>query len=134
MAVRCVGRTKRYNHSITVNYTAPLKNIPLLDWMNVRATYQGTYGWEAASLTPLAQARGNLIQNTQSRKVEGDLDFNKLYNKSKYLKKINSKPRPRRGNRGNQSRNSRSNSNKKGDDKNRGFSGMYSIVRRISIS
>lgn len=111
------GRTKRYNHSLTVNYTLPFKNIPFLDWVNVRATYQATYGWEASSQTPLAIARGNIIQNSQDRQLNGDLDFTKLYNQSKYLKKINSKPRPKRGNRGNQNRNRPNNTNKKDDDK-----------------
>jgi len=36
---------------------------------------------------------GNIIQNGQTRSLTGDLDLTKLYNKSDYLKKINSKKR-----------------------------------------
>ncbi|RMG76670.1 MAG: cell surface protein SprA [Bacteroidetes bacterium] len=116
--IKDFGRTKRYNHNLTVNYTLPFDKIPFLEFINVRATYQATYGWEAASQTPLALARGNIIQNSQNRQINGDLDFSKLYNKSKYLKKINSKPRPSRLNRGRgRNQNNRNNQNQNGDDK-----------------
>ncbi len=97
--IRQLGRNKSYNHNINISYTAPFKLIPLLDWINVRASYNATYAWNAASLTALSL--GNVIQNTQQRTINADLSFDKLYNKSAYLKRINTRQRPsnRRGSR-----------------------------------
>ncbi len=85
------GRNKHYNHGLNVNYTLPTKQIPLIDWTQIKAQYQGNYDWSRASLN--TDSLGNIIQNGQTRQLTADLDFTKLYNKSKYLKKVNSKPK-----------------------------------------
>ncbi len=102
--IRDFGRTKNYNHSFNLNYTLPFKKIPFLDWVNVKAQYRGDYSWNVAALN--TEYLGNIIQNGQRRQLNGDLNFETLYNKSKLLKKVNSKRRNPRNQRGN-SRNSR---------------------------
>lgn len=89
------GRNKNYRHNFSLSYTLPFKKIPILDWINVRAQYNASYSWTAASLN--LDSLGNTIQNTQKRQVNGDFQFQKLYDKWKYLKKINSpkKPKPK---------------------------------------
>ena len=95
--VRNLGRDKRYAHDINVNYTLPFKLIPLLNWINVKAQYRGSYGWDAGALNNFNVADsvhlGNIIQNSQSRQLNADFNFEKLYDKSKFLKKINKKSR-----------------------------------------
>ncbi len=99
------GRTKNYNQSISASYTLPTKLIPLLDWTNIRAQYSANYSWSAAARNfeyknveiKAEQYQANIIQNGQNRQINTDLDFTKLYNKSKYLKKINTKPKPSNG-------------------------------------
>ena len=93
--LRNFGRTKRYDQNINVNYTVPTKNIPFLEWINLRGTYGATYGWEAFSYNPAPggdpdnfKAIGNNINNRQNRQVNADLNFDNLYNTNKYLKKI----------------------------------------------
>jgi len=93
--IRDFGRPKNYNHNISLNYTVPFKLVPILDWMNVRATYAATYAWNAAAKN--TKTLGNVIQNTQSRTINGDLDFEKLYNKSGFLKQVNTRARPSSG-------------------------------------
>lgn len=93
--IRKFGRTKNYTHSLTASYTLPLKKIPILDWMTVKATYNANYGWSAAALN--LDSLGNIIQNGNAQQLNADLNFEQLYNKSKYLKKINSGPKKRRG-------------------------------------
>ena len=68
-----------------------------MDWVGIKASYRANYAWDAASLSPSALSLGNIIRNGQNRQINGDLDFEKLYNYSKYLKSINSKRRPGRG-------------------------------------
>jgi cell surface protein SprA len=80
------GRTKRYDQNINVNYTVPTRNIPYLDWVQIRATYGANYGWEAAALN--FEKVGNNINNKQNRQLNADLNFTSLYNQIKYLRKI----------------------------------------------
>lgn len=84
--IRDFGRTKTYSHNININYNVPLKNIPLLDFTTLKAQYNADFYWEAASLN--VDSLGNVIQNGQNRQLNFNMDFEKLYKKSKYLKKI----------------------------------------------
>ncbi|MEZ4980607.1 MAG: cell surface protein SprA [Saprospiraceae bacterium] len=85
------GRTKNFSHNFSLAYTLPFKYFPFLDFVNIRAQYNATYNWAGASLNALEL--GNVIQNTQKRDVNADINFEKLYNNSKYLKSINTPPR-----------------------------------------
>nr|WP_236065505.1 cell surface protein SprA [Niastella soli] len=78
------GRTISYNHKATVSYTLPTSKIPILDWTTVRAGYSATYDWLAASL--LARELGNTLSNTQSKNLTAELDFTRLYAKSRLLR------------------------------------------------
>ncbi len=80
------GRTKSYRHNASLNYDIPFKYFPLMDWVRAKATVSADYNWNAAALN--ATQIGNVMQNGQVRKINGDLNFIKLYAKSKYLKKI----------------------------------------------
>ncbi len=91
-----LGRPKNYVHNLNVSYNVPTKNFPFLDWVNVKAQYDASYSWAAASLN--MDSLGNVISNNQTRQVSGDLNFETLYNKSNFLRKIN------RGNSGSRSR------------------------------
>jgi cell surface protein SprA len=84
--LQTLGRTKRYDQNINVNYTVPTRNIPYLDWVQIRATYGASYGWEAAALS--FEKVGNNISNKQNRQLNADLNFTQFYNQIKYLRKI----------------------------------------------
>ncbi len=119
--IRGLGRPKNYAHNASLNYTLPFKVIPLMDWITVKASYTAGYTWTAQSLklqylpdVPVAFANdpnmrslGNVIQNNSTRQVNGDFNFESLYNKSKYLAKINKRSTGGGGN----SRNNRNNRN-----------------------
>ena len=81
------GRTKDYNHVLRATFNVPLKSIPIVDWVRMDLGYDATYGWKAASIN--TDSLGNIIQNGQKTQFSTELDFTKLYNKSKYLAKIN---------------------------------------------
>ncbi|HHB79554.1 MAG TPA: cell surface protein SprA, partial [Saprospiraceae bacterium] len=84
--IKSLGRIKQYRHNMTLNYDLPFKHLPLMDWVRAKATFSADYTWNAAALN--VQELGNVAQNSQVRKINGDLNFTKLYGKSKYLKKI----------------------------------------------
>ncbi len=97
--IKNFGRTKNYNHNFSINYTLPFKKFIFLNWMKATATYSAEYAWNASSESSFGKDLGNVIQNRQARQISGDLDFVKLYNKSKFLKKINKPSRRGKGKR-----------------------------------
>lgn len=97
--IRDFGRMKNFNQGISVNYTLPFKYLPGLDWITMRAQYDGDYIWTAGSLllnNPQDQVDeivGNIIQNNQRRAINSTFAFDKLYDKLPYFKTVNKKPR-----------------------------------------
>lgn len=94
-SLRGWGEPTRYDHTMGLTYTLPLDKFPLTDWMTVNTGYTAGYQWDRAPLTQ--DSLGATIQNSQNISVNGQLNFVNLYNKSKYLKKINDKGRGRPG-------------------------------------
>ena len=94
--IRKFGRIKNYRHNFNLSYNLPLRYLPLMDWVQVRANYTADYSWTAAPLN--AEYLGNIIQNNQSRRFTADLNFERFYSKLPYLKKFNKKTSRRPGN------------------------------------
>lgn len=92
-SLRNWGEPTRYDHTVAVTYTLPLDKFPMTDWMTVNTGYTAGYQWDRAPLTQ--DSLGATIQNSQNISVNGQLNFVNLYNKSKYLKKINDKGKGR---------------------------------------
>jgi len=99
-----LGRPKGYTHTASLNWTLPFKQIPMLDFVNMKASYTAGYTWTAQSLklqnlitdktNPYlnvlnSRSLGNTIQNNNTRQLNGDFNMETLYNKSKYLSRIN---------------------------------------------
>ncbi len=84
------GRNTRYSQQATLTYNVPMQKIPLLDWTTLRASYSTQYNWLAASL--LARNLGNTLSNTQTRTINGELNFDQLYSKSRFLRAVNNGP------------------------------------------
>lgn len=104
--LRKLGRPKNYTHNASLNYTLPFKVIPMMDWITMRASYTAGYTWTAQSLklanldAGIYQDQenerdlGNVIQNNSVRQINGEFNFEGLYNKSKYLSRINKPAKP----------------------------------------
>ncbi len=86
-----LGRAKGFDQQITLSYTAPIRYLPMMDWVTIRADYVADYSWQAGSLIvidALGNGPGNIIQNSQRRSLNATFDFKGLYNKWSYLKGI----------------------------------------------
>ncbi|RPE09852.1 cell surface protein SprA [Chitinophaga lutea] len=81
------GRTTNYFHNATVTYTVPMGKFPLLSWTNLALSYGMEYRWIGASR--LAMYLGNAIENSNQKTITAELKFSELYNKSKWLRKMN---------------------------------------------
>lgn len=94
--LRKFGTKSSYNQTSKLSYNVPINKIPLLNWITITATYQGTYRWNASALA-MQDRFGNTIQSEGSKQLNGNFDLVKFYNKSKYLKNINSPKRSGKG-------------------------------------
>jgi len=77
------GRNVVYRQNANASYNLPLSKIPVLDWTNFRVNYTTTYNWVGASR--VAINLGNTVENSVQRVITGQLDFSRLYTKSKWL-------------------------------------------------
>jgi cell surface protein SprA len=80
------GRNTVFSQAINFSYNVPLSKFPLTDWTTLRIGYTANYQWIGASR--LAVNLGNFLENGQQEEANLQLDFTKLYNKSKWLKAI----------------------------------------------
>ncbi len=91
-----MGTMQNFNQSIKLSYKFPLNKLPLTDWMNLSSSYQVQYNWNASPVA-VQNRFGNTIENARNIQANGGVDFNKLYNKVPFLKKLNSSGRRRPG-------------------------------------
>ena len=82
------GRNVTFNQKATFTYVLPTAKIPFLDWTTIRMGYTATFNWIAASL--VARNLGNTMQNGQDKNITGELDFTRLYGKSRWLRAVES--------------------------------------------
>lgn len=80
------GRNTLFTQRANATYTLPLSKFPLLDFIDVNLKYQTEYNWIGASR--LAIGLGNVIENKKQFGANAPVDFTKLYNKSKFLRKL----------------------------------------------
>ena len=86
------GRNTIYNQAINLTYVLPTAKLPLLDWTTMNLRYQAGYRWIGASR--LAVELGNFLENGQQKEATIQLDFNRLYQKSKYLRQLDQPSKP----------------------------------------
>lgn len=82
------GRTTTYDHTLNLTYTLPTGKIPALDWTNVRLGYIAKYNWLTSSQEAFAKSLGNFVGNGQDKNVTAELDFTRLYAKSRWLRAV----------------------------------------------
>jgi len=104
-----LGRMKNFDQSVTLNYTVPLDKFPLTDFLAGDVRYSASYNWKAGPVNipdAIAAQRNvqdlpdsldfkNTIQNSRETNFSGKIDMVKLYNKVKFLKELNTPPKPK---------------------------------------
>lgn len=78
------GRNTQYAQKASLSYNLPLDKLPFADWISMQYSYSVNYDWVASSL--LAASLGNIIENGNSSNLNGQFDFRKLYDKSKFIR------------------------------------------------
>ena len=87
-SLRNFGTPWNYNQTFTGSYRAPFNRIPFLDYLSGSISYNSTYQWDKGATIDDVYL-GNTIVNQTSWNADARLNFETLFNKSKYLKEIN---------------------------------------------
>ena len=78
------GRNTNFNQTINLSYNVPLSKFPVTDWMTLHLDYTAIYNWIGASR--IALNLGNFLENGQQENATFQMDFLRLYSKSKWLR------------------------------------------------
>lgn len=87
-SLKHLGTPWNYNQTFTGTYRAPFNKIPVLDYLTGTLSYNSVYRWDKGA-TVEDLYLGNTIQNQTTWNADARLNFETLFNKSSYLKKIN---------------------------------------------
>ncbi|WP_170226953.1 T9SS outer membrane translocon Sov/SprA [Luteibaculum oceani] len=88
-SIREFGETTHFTQTVGLNYNIPLSKIPALDWLDANLGYNGTYDWQRA---PFSQdSLGHTLQNSNTKSINGQATFARLYNKVKFLRELTAK-------------------------------------------
>lgn len=99
-SIKGLGTPWNYNQTFTGTYRAPFNKIAFLDYLTGSMTYTSTYQWDKGS-TIDGIYLGNAIQNQTTWNGDARLNFETLFNKSKYLQNINKRFASSSGNKNN---------------------------------
>lgn len=89
-----LGTPVDYNQTFDASWNLPLNKISYTDWVTSSVKYHATYQWNRGTWIDENTNTGNTIQNTRQLQIDGRFNLETLYNKSKYLKKVNDRFRP----------------------------------------
>lgn len=81
------GSPYTYQQVFTASWNVPFNRIPYLEAITANASYNGSYNWTRTA--PTSQGNidmGNSISSTRTWQVDGGLNLETLYSKSKYWK------------------------------------------------
>jgi len=86
-----MGTPVDYNQSFDATWNLPINKISYTDWVNLTLKYKSSYQWNRGTQIDENTQTGNTIQNNSQWQGDAKLNFEMLYNKSKFLKKVNDK-------------------------------------------
>ncbi len=95
-SVRSLGTPWNYNQTFSAEYKLPFNQIPILDFLSGSAKYNANYQWNRGA-TVAGESFGNTIANKSDFTVDGRLNFEGMFNKVPYLKKVNQRFAVKRG-------------------------------------
>lgn len=88
MSIRSLGRPLTYQQNFTASYNLPLNKLPIFEWLTADANYSASYNWARGnSLSGVSY--GNNISNKRNVTINGNFNFEKLYNIFPYLEETN---------------------------------------------
>lgn len=92
-SIKDFGEPVSYQQRFNVSYAVPINKLPGLDWITSNAQFTSDYQWDKGTVLEMGAmpSTGNLLQSYRDWNGDVRLNFENLYNKSPYLKRINQK-------------------------------------------
>ena len=82
------GSPYTYQQVFTASWNVPFNRIPGLDALTANGSYNANYNWTRTASTTNGINRGNTVSSLQSWQIDGSINFETWYGKSKYWKMI----------------------------------------------
>lgn len=89
--IRKLGNPYAYQQVFSATWNSPINKIPVFDWITANASYNSNYNWNRSAKLIGSVDVGNVATTMGTWSGDGQLNFESLYNKSKYLKEVNRK-------------------------------------------
>jgi cell surface protein SprA len=80
------GSPYTYQQVFTASWNVPFNRIPGLDALTANASYNANYNWTRTASTMNGLQMGNTVSSVQTWQVDGNINFETWYGKSKYWK------------------------------------------------
>jgi cell surface protein SprA len=88
--IKKLGTPYTYQQVFSATWNLPINKIPIFDWVIGTASYNSTYNWNRMAIIQGGGTQpGNIATTMGAWQVDGQFNFENLYNKSKYLKEVN---------------------------------------------
>jgi len=88
-SIRKLGTPYSYQQVFTASWNLPINKIPIFDWITSNASYNSNYNWNRTATIQGGTDIGNVATTMGAWQVDGQFNFENLYNKVKYLKDVN---------------------------------------------
>ena len=83
------GTPYTYQQLFSASWNVPFNRIPYLEALTANASYNATYNWNRTmQMSNQDASLGNVISGTRAWQVDGGINFETLYGKSKYWKQM----------------------------------------------
>ena len=83
------GTPYTYQQAFSASWNVPFNRVPYLEALTANASYNATYNWTRTMQSTDAMADlGNVISGTRAWQIDGGINFETLYGKSKYWKEM----------------------------------------------
>ena len=84
------GSPYTYQQLFSASWNVPFNRIPYLEAITANGSYNATYNWNRTMQSSTAETAnlGNVVSSTRAWQVDGGINFETLYGKSKYWKQL----------------------------------------------
>ena len=93
------GTPYTYQQVFTASWNVPFNRVPGLDALTANASYNANYNWTRTASSSNGAKHGNTVSSLQSWQVDGGINFETWYGKSKYWKNMTQRYSGRAGRR-----------------------------------
>jgi len=87
--IKKLGTPYTYQQVFSASWNLPINKLPLMDWVtNLTASYNSSYNWNRMAQLRGGAQLGNIATSMGAWQLDGQFNFENLYNKSTYLKEV----------------------------------------------